>query len=303
MGGDAAVAKGVGDPAGPVLIHDGQVTGRGRAGEPPGHAARAAVPGGRTAGRPDEIIPLWRTKKALPELGTDGPQGHPGRGRRLGDVAAGRVLCGRAGAAAGGPPGRRVRGTASRHVRRHGQCGRGRDRGRGAGAGRGRGRTAAAGRRRGRPGRRPAHVHHRAWATRITNCAGWRTRSARTPWSSARRPRPGTGWSGRWPSGWSRPGGGRSPSFREQPRRGSRHGSRGRHRGRLRAGPEHRPGPARRGLAGRAGRAARRCAGGQTAQPAGRRRPADSALAVPADVTSPPSVAPCSTACGTLGAT
>ena len=28
-----------------------------------------------------------------------------------------------------------------------------------------------------------------------------------------RRPRPGTGGSGRWPSGWSRPAGGRSPSF------------------------------------------------------------------------------------------
>src|ERR1700722_5142258 len=30
-------------------------------------------------------------------------------------------------------------------------------------------------------------------ATRSTSCGGWRTRSARTPWWSARPPRPGTG--------------------------------------------------------------------------------------------------------------
>jgi len=43
------------------------------------------------------------------------------------------------------------------------------------------------------------------------NCGGWPTRCAPTPSLWAPRCRPGTGGSGRWRYGWSRPAGGRSP--------------------------------------------------------------------------------------------
>ena len=50
-------------------------------------------------------------------------------------------------------------------------------------------------------------------ATLTPNCGGWPTRCAPTPSSWAPRCRPGTGGSGRWRCGWSRPAGGRSPWF------------------------------------------------------------------------------------------
>ncbi len=184
-------------------------------------------------------------------------EGHPGRDRRFRHVAAGRGVRRRAGPAARGPPGLRLRGAAVRPVRRVGGRGSRRDRRAGTGARRDRGRPAAAGRGGGRePGRAP-HLHHRGRRSVPRAAPGRRRGQGRR--RDRRRVGQGRAPVGRdhWPSGWSRPAGGRSPWCPEAAGRRT-DGRGGGHRGGIRAGPGHRRGAARRGLAGRAGGAAGR---------------------------------------------
>ena len=138
-------------------------------------------------------------------------QGHPGRDRRLRHLAAGRGLRGRAGPAAGRPAGLRLRRAALGPVRRHGRAGAGAI----AAQDQALEETAADLRARARGVRRvgghAAHVRGGARRPVHRAAAGGRRGPRRRRCRRAPRPRPGTGGSGRWPSGWSRPAGGRSP--------------------------------------------------------------------------------------------